>query len=91
MAPWALGFSLTITMQLRLLLRMPLCRKVISWSVSVESSGMMAASAPEAMALFWARNPASRPITSTKKMRSCELAVSRILSTHCVMVLSVVS
>ncbi len=43
------------------------------------------------MALFWARNPASRPITSTKKMRSWLVAVSRILSTQDVMVLSVVS
>ena len=34
------------------------------------SSGMIAASAPEAMALFCARKPASRPITSTKKIRS---------------------
>ena len=70
---------------------MPLSMNFISWSLPVESSGMMAASAPAAMALFWARNPASRPITSTKNMRSCEVAVSLILSTHCVIVLRVVS
>ena len=34
---------------------------------------------------------ASRPMTSTKKIRSWLVAVSRILSTHSVMVLSVVS
>ena len=34
------------------------------------SSGIMAASAPDAIALFCARKPASLPITSTKKMRS---------------------
>ena len=37
------------------------------------------------------RNPASRPMTSTKKMRSWLVAVSRILSTHSTMVLSAVS
>ena len=31
------------------------------------------------------------PITSMKNIRSCEVAVSRILSTHCTMVFSVVS
>lgn len=62
-----------------------------SWSASVRSSGMMAASAPEAMALFWARYPASRPMTSTKKIRSCEVAVSRILSTHSTIVFRAVS
>ena len=35
-------------------------------------------SAPEAIAPFSARKPASRPITSTKNKRSCEVAVSRI-------------
>ena len=62
--------------------------KSASWSTSVALSGMMAASAPEAMALFCARKPASRPITSMKKMRSWEFAVSRILSTHSTMVFS---
>ena len=37
---------------------------------SVLNSGMMAASAPDAIAPFKARKPASRPITSTKKRRS---------------------
>ena len=46
---------------------------------------------PEAIALFWARKPASRPITSTKKMRSCEVAVSLILSTHSTIVFNAVS
>jgi hypothetical protein len=65
--------------------------KVINWSLPVESSGIIAASAPAAIALFCAKNPASRPITSIKKIRSCEVAVSRILSTQSIMVLSVVS
>ena len=90
MAPH-LGLSLTSTMHDFLLLRMPWPMKSSNWSAPVLSSGMMAASAPAAMALFCARKPASRPITSTKKMRSWLLAVSRILSTHSMMVFSVVS
>ena len=62
-----------------------------NWSTSVEISGIMAASAPAAIAPLRARNPASRPITSMKNRRSCEVAVSRILSTHCMMVLRAVS
>ena len=69
-------------------LRLPRSMKSASWSTSVALSGMMAASAPEAMALFCARKPASRPITSMKKMRSWEFAVSRILSTHSTIVFS---
>ena len=80
-----------MTMQLFLLFRIPRSMNLISWSLPVESSGMIAASAPAAMALFCARKPASRPITSTKKIRSCDVAVSRILSTHCVIVFNVVS
>ena len=70
---------------------MPLPMNEASWSMSVLASGMMAASAPAAMALFCARKPASRPITTTKKMRSWLVAVSRILSTQSIMVLRAVS
>ena len=72
-------------------LRKPRPINFSSWSTSVWSSGIMAASAPEAIALFCARKPASRPITSTKKIRSCEVAVSRILSTQSTIVFKAVS
>ena len=86
-----MGLSLTMTMQLFLDLRIPRSINSMSWSAPVLSSGIIAASAPAAIAEFCARNPASRPITSMKKMRSCEFAVSRILSTQSIIVLSVVS
>ena len=40
----------------------------------------MAASAPLAMAEFWARNPASRPMTSIKKIRSWLCAVTNLVN-----------
>ena len=43
------------------------------------------------IAPFNAKKPASRPITSTKNRRSCEVAVSRILSTHSMIVFKAVS
>ena len=86
-----MGLSLTITIQLFLDLRIPRSINSMSWSDPVESSGIIAASAPAAIAEFCAKKPASRPITSIKKMRSWELAVSRILSTQSIMVFSVVS
>ncbi len=44
------------------------------------SSGMASSSAPPAMPLSSARNPAVRPITSMKKSRSWDRAVSRMRS-----------
>lgn len=85
------GLSVTITMLLFFVFLNPRPMNVSNWSTSVLSSGMMAASAPEAIALFCARKPASRPITSTKKIRSWEVAVSLILSTHSTMVFNAVS
>ena len=72
-------------------LRNPCSMNSSSWSTSVLNSGMMAASAPAAIAPFNARKPASRPITSTKNRRSWEVAVSRILSTASRMVFKAVS
>ena len=91
MAPPVTGLSATSTIDEFLLLRKPFWISSASWSTCVEISGMMAASAPEAMAPLRARKPASRPITSMKNSRSWEVAVSRILSTHCMMVFRAVS
>ena len=55
------GLSVTITMLLFFVFLNPRPMNVSNWSTSVLSSGMMAASAPEAIALFCARKPASRP------------------------------
>jgi len=85
------GLSVTMTILLFFVFLNPRPINISNWSTSVLSSGIMAASAPEAIALFWARKPASRPITSTKKMRSCEVAVSLILSTHSTIVFNAVS
>ncbi len=51
----------------------------------------MAYSAPPAIAVRSAMNPASRPITSTKNSRSCEEAVSRSRSMASIAVLHAVS
>ena len=72
-------------------LRNPFSISWSSWSTSMAISGMIAASAPDAIAPFRAKKPASRPMTSMKNSRSCEVAVSRILSTDCMIVLSAVS
>ena len=90
-APPVLSLSETSTMLLFFVLRKPFSIVSASWSFSKANSGMIAASAPEAIAPFRARKPASRPMTSTKKRRSCEEAVSRILSTAETMVFSAVS
>ncbi len=91
MAPPVTGDSATSTIDEFFDLRNPFWISSESWSACVDISGMIAASAPEAIAPLRARNPASRPITSMKKSRSWEVAVSRILSTHSIMVFSAVS
>ena len=91
MAPPVSSLSATNTILLFFDLRNPFLINSSSWSTSVLNSGMMAASAPEAIAPFSARKPASRPITSTKNKRSCEVAVSRILSTASRIVFNAVS
>ena len=90
-APPVSSLSATSTILLFFDLRKPLPISSLSWSTSVAISGMIAASAPEAIAPLRARKPASRPITSIKKSRSWEEAVSRILSTASIMVFSAVS
>ena len=91
MAPPVSSLSATNTILLFLDFRKPLLINSSNWSTSVLNSGIIAASAPEAIAPFSARKPASRPITSTKKRRSCEVAVSRILSTASRIVFNAVS
>src|SRR5574344_378749 len=83
--------SATTTILLFFDLRIPLRIKFSNSSTDVCRSGITAASAPAAMALFNAKKPASRPMTSTKNKRSCDVAVSRILSTHCIIVFNAVS
>ncbi len=91
MAPPVTGLSATSTIDEFLLLRNPFWMRSANWSTSVEISGIIAASAPDAIAPLRARKPASRPITSIKNRRSWDVAVSRILSTHSIMVLRAVS
>ena len=90
-APPVISLSATITILLFFDLRKPFLISSSNWSTCVSRSGIMAASAPDAKALFKARKPASRPITSIKNKRSCDVAVSRILSTASIIVLSAVS
>ena len=86
-----MGLSATRTIDEFFDLRKPFLISSDSWSTCVEISGMMAASAPLAMAPFRARKPASRPMTSMKNRRSWLVAVSRILSTQSMMVFRAVS
>ena len=76
------GVSASATTTIALFFPMvnPFCMRSLIRAIETSSSGMTSSSAPPAIPLSSARKPAVRPITSRKKRRSWDRAVSRMRS-----------